>query len=146
MTLRDGDLALALDLLERMATNTADFTLTFRRLCDAARDSGADAAVRALFVDPSAYDAWAEAWRRRLAEEDGNPSERAAVMRAANPAYSPRNHQVEKALAAAQVGDMSVLDRLMAVLATPYEAQPEADDYALPPKSDEVVRQTFCGT
>lgn len=35
---RDGDAALAQDLLERMTTNRADFTLTFRRLCDAAAD------------------------------------------------------------------------------------------------------------
>ena len=33
------------DLLERMAENQVDFTLTFRRLCDAAADADADAAV-----------------------------------------------------------------------------------------------------
>jgi uncharacterized protein YdiU (UPF0061 family) len=33
---REGDAALVENLLKRMATNRADFTLTFRRLCDAA--------------------------------------------------------------------------------------------------------------
>ena len=33
---RDGDTALVNDLLKLMAENAADFTLTFRRLCDAA--------------------------------------------------------------------------------------------------------------
>jgi hypothetical protein len=42
-----------------MATNRADFTLTFRRLCDAAVGEAGDAAVRTLFTDPGAYDRWA---------------------------------------------------------------------------------------
>ena len=50
---RPDDLSLAQDLLERMARNGADFTLTFRRLCDAATSPDADAAVRSLFTDPS---------------------------------------------------------------------------------------------
>src|ERR1700691_3559349 len=35
-TEREGDAALVQELLTRMAANQADFTLTFRRLCDAA--------------------------------------------------------------------------------------------------------------
>ena len=38
-TARDGDAALAQDLLDAMAKNQADFTLTFRRLSDAALDA-----------------------------------------------------------------------------------------------------------
>ena len=71
-TEREGDAALAEDLLERMAANRADFTLTFRRLCDAAAGPEGDAGVRALFADPGAYDSWAAAWRRRLNEEPGS--------------------------------------------------------------------------
>ena len=41
---RPDDLSLAQDLLERMARNGADFTLTFRRLCDAAASPDGDAA------------------------------------------------------------------------------------------------------
>src|SRR6266700_6217863 len=55
-TARDGDPALAHDLLDAMAKNQADFTLTFRRLSDAALDPGGDAQVRRLFADPAAYD------------------------------------------------------------------------------------------
>jgi serine/tyrosine/threonine adenylyltransferase len=54
LTEREGDAALAQDLLERMAANRADFTLTFRLLSDAAAGPNGDEAVRALFVDPSA--------------------------------------------------------------------------------------------
>ena len=46
-----------------MAENGADFTLTFRRLSDAAAGPEGDAAVGALFAQPAAYDAWAVRWR-----------------------------------------------------------------------------------
>ena len=48
----DGDLELIRALLQAMHENAADFTLTFRRLCDAAADEKADADVRGLFVNP----------------------------------------------------------------------------------------------
>ena len=47
-TARDGDEALAQDLLDAMAKNQADFTLTFRRLGDAALDPAAMTSVRAV--------------------------------------------------------------------------------------------------
>ena len=67
-TQRDGDEALMQDLLDAMAKNQADFTLTFRRLSDAAGDP-ADDKVRDQFTDPAAYDEWAARWRQRAAEE-----------------------------------------------------------------------------
>jgi uncharacterized protein YdiU (UPF0061 family) len=51
----EGDLELARALLGAMHENAADFTLTFRRLRDAAADEKADADVRALFANPAAY-------------------------------------------------------------------------------------------
>ena len=98
---RPDDLSLAQDLLERMARNGADFTLTFRRLCDAAASTDADAAVRSLFTDPTAFDDWAQRWRQRLAEDGGDAERARGGMRAVNPAFIPRNHLVEEALSAA---------------------------------------------
>src|SRR5690242_13871085 len=57
-TAREGDHALAQDLLDTMAKNQADFTLTFRRLSDAALGPDHDGSVRELFADPNAYDEW----------------------------------------------------------------------------------------
>lgn len=143
----DGDLALAQDLLHRMAQNGADFTLTFRFLADAAVDLGRDADLRALFAEPGAFDEWAARWRQRLAEEGGDPSERRALMRANNPAFVPRNHRVEEALAAAvKDGDYSFFEEMLSVLSAPYEDQPDRARYAAPPAPDEIVHQTFCGT
>ena len=144
---RLGDLALAHDLLERMAANEADFTLTFRALSEAAADAAGDDAVRPLFRDPSAFDAWAVSWRRRLAAEGGDPARRRETMRRTNPRYIPRNHRVEEAIdAAVERADLAPFERLLAVLAAPFDEQPENASYAAAPRPDEVVHQTFCGT
>jgi uncharacterized protein YdiU (UPF0061 family) len=145
---RQDDRALAQDLLDRMARHHADFTLTFRRLSDAAVSIEADAAVRGLFSEPAAYDDWAERWRRRIADDGTATAEqRAATMRAANPAFIPRNHLVEDALSAAMNNDdASAFETLLAVLSCPFDDQPAFGRYAAPPRPDQIVRQTFCGT
>jgi serine/tyrosine/threonine adenylyltransferase len=146
-TERAGDAALAEDLLQRMAANQADFTLTFRRLCDAAAEPSGDQSVRALFADPGAYDEWATAWRGRLREESISEQTRAASMRSVNPAFIPRNHMVEAALdAAVQRQDFQPFGELLEVVSRPYEDQPGRERYALPARPEECVSQTFCGT
>ena len=146
-TEREGDAALADDLLERMAANRADFTLTFRRLCDAAAEPEGDAGVRALFADPGAYDAWAAGWRRRLEEEPVSAEARAAAMRMANPAFIPRNHMVEAALnAAVWRQDFQPFEKLLDVVSRPYEDRPDLELYTTPARPEEYVSQTFCGT
>jgi uncharacterized protein YdiU (UPF0061 family) len=141
------DLSLGQDLLERMADNGADFTLTFRGLCEVAGGPAGDAVVRKLFAEPSAFDAWAVRWRRRLDEEGAQAGGRIALMRSANPAFIPRNHLVEEAIAAAQKHqDYSRFETLLAVLSRPYEDQPDFASYADPPRPEQIVRQTFCGT
>ena len=67
-------------------------------------------------------------------------------MRAVNPAVIPRNHRVEEALSAAEDhDDLSVLHRLLAALASPYEAGADSAQYQDPPPDDCSYR-TFCGT
>src|SRR5882724_2990169 len=121
-----------------MHRNEADFTLTFRGLCDAAQNSRADARVRKLFADPAAYDQWAAGWRSLLADEPGE--DRATAMRNVNPAYIPRNHRVEQAIAAA-VGreDYSVFARLLSALSQPYTESDSFAELADPPRPEERV-------
>jgi len=141
---RDGDLALAQDLLQRMATGRADFTLTFRKLADLL--DGEDG-PRDQFANPAEFDSWASLWKQRIAEEGGDAPARAAAMRAVNPIYIPRNHLVEEALAAAVNGDDYVsFETLLTVVSKPFEERPEFARYAIPPTTDQIVMQTFCGT
>jgi protein adenylyltransferase len=131
---RAGDLALVTDLLDRLAAQNADFTNTFRALgTDKARDQ---------FVDPLAYDTWAEGWSARLVSEPDSIS----TMAGANPAFIPRNHRIEQMIKAAVAGDYTLFHRLNTVLAEPYEDQPDTVDLTRPPAASEVVKATFCGT
>ncbi|HEX6693379.1 MAG TPA: YdiU family protein [Longimicrobiales bacterium] len=156
-----GDVELAQDLLNLMASSAADFTSTFRRLSgvadtaeaaqatDAASAEGsADAAsLRELFADQAALSAWLSRWHERLQLEPATPAARAAAMRAVNPAFVPRNHRVEETIrAATEHDDFGPFERLMTVLSRPFEDHPENAAYATPPSPEERVTQTFCGT
>jgi uncharacterized protein YdiU (UPF0061 family) len=145
-TARDGDEALVQDLLDAMAQGKADFTLTFRRLGDAALEAANDGKVAALFSEPVAFGEWAARWRQRTLAEPQPPAVRQVAMHANNPAFIPRNHRIEAVIAAAVANDYAPFEELIKVLAKPFEDQPEFADYASPPKPDERVCQTFCGT
>ncbi|MDE2464403.1 MAG: YdiU family protein, partial [Alphaproteobacteria bacterium] len=140
----EADVALAQDLLARMAEGKADFTLVFRTATEAAEDPAADDRLRRLFAAPELYDEWARSWHARL---DAAPAgARIATMRRANPRYIPRNHRIEQAIRAAMQGDFSLFRTLVQLWQAPYDEQPEFAEYAAPPLPDEEVSRTFCGT
>jgi len=143
-----GDKLLIENLLDTMAENSADFTLTFYGLSRLpAQPSEQDNELRELFDDPAQIDAWLERWRKRLQHEEQSDAQRQASMQAVNPVYIPRNHQIEAAIRAAEDrGDFSVFHELHDVLQKPYERQTGKEKYRLPPEPSEVVSQTFCGT
>jgi uncharacterized protein YdiU (UPF0061 family) len=138
----DADLIGA--LLETMAETRADFTNTFRSLCDAAE--GAEDGVRDELGDSAAGDDWVCRWRARLARETVTPATRASRMRGVNPAVIPRNHHVEAVLEAAVTGNLEPFENLSRILASPWEERPDSLIYRCPPEPHEMVHQTFCGT
>ncbi|MGD9917922.1 MAG: YdiU family protein [Paenirhodobacter sp.] len=128
------DLPLIESLLNRMASEGADFTRTFRGLVTgAARDE---------FTDPMAFETWAPDWQARLARE-ADPQ---AVMARANPVRIPRNHRIEQAITAAVEGDFAPFERLQQALAHPFDPDPALADLEAAPWPEEVVKRTFCGT
>ncbi len=141
------DTAFAEDLLQRMAANEADFSLTFRRLSEAAMGPEGDAVVRGLFSDPAAFDAWAAGWRRRLDLEPASREAIAAAMRAVNPAFIPRNHLVQAVIeAAVEREDFQPFEELLSAVTQPFEDRPGLERYGTPARPGERVLQTFCGT
>jgi uncharacterized protein YdiU (UPF0061 family) len=146
-TSEDGDLDLVQALLTAMHKGEADFTLTFRRLCDSARDPSADATLNTSFSMPEAIEPWLHDWRQRLAREGIASEERATAMKAVNPAYIPRNHRIEQAIVAAtEDADFSLFEALVDVTARPFDDQPGFAAYQAPPEPQEEVQRTFCGT
>ncbi|TAX54848.1 YdiU family protein [Rhizobium leguminosarum] len=143
----DGDLELVQALLSLMQVQGADFTLAFRRLSDLAGDDAAAPAFAAGFREPDTSGAWLTQWRERLSRDAQTATERAIAMRSVNPAFIPRNHRVEQVIkAAVEDGDFSLFEALLSVLSKPYEDQPGFAAYREPPKPDERVLATFCGT
>ena len=142
-----NDRELGTDLLECMAENHADFTLTFRRLCEAAADPAHDAAVAELFDDPLSFAGWAVRWHGRLEADPLSPEARAAAMRAINPVFIPRNHVVGAALDAAVAnGNFQPFNDLVEVLFHPFEDRPDLEFYKTPATPEQRVHATFCGT
>ena len=150
-----GDTALLRAWLELLHRNECDFTLTFRRLCEAAEApvpgvgprTAADASLRSSFRRPEELDTWAREWRARLAREPEPHGGRGAAMRRVNPAVIPRNHRVEAMISAAiERGDFAPFHEMLEALSRPYEHQPRFEAYERPPRPEERVLQTFCGT
>ncbi len=135
-------------LLDTMAAQRADFTLTFRGLGSLRRDDvGGDAAIRSLFEDPAAFDGWVTTWRALLVREGVEDGPRIEAMRATNPAFIPRNHRIEQAIRAlVDHADEGPLDALLEVTGRPFDEHPDHAEYAAPPAEHEVVHRTFCGT
>jgi uncharacterized protein YdiU (UPF0061 family) len=148
MTEHAGDAELIGALLDCMHANAADFTLTFRRLCDAlATDTGATEGARTLFADPFAFDAWETHWHQRLRLDGVAPQARAQAMRTCNPARIARNHRVEQAIrAAVDAQDIDPAVALVQALSRPYDDDPSLAPFTLPAHAGERVTRTFCGT
>ena len=121
-----------LTLLQR---GKADFTLAFRQLADAIEADPADGWLQ-LSPNQDAQEAalcvWLKDWRARLASEGGDPAQRATAMRRVNPLYVLRNHLAQAAIEDAQRGSSAELNRLLAVLARPFDEQVGMKRYAAP--------------
>lgn len=142
------DAVLIQDLLKLMHENQTDFTLTFRYLSDLVKPGTASGGgVSSLIELPEVFAPWLERWQQRLGLEPMHAAERQQAMYAVNPVYIPRNHLVEEAISAAEKNqDFEPFNSLVDILANPFEFNRVNTRYASPPRPEQVVRQTFCGT
>jgi len=140
--------ALALNLLQRMADNAADMTLSFRALSHLQAEAGEDDLnARALFNTPEEFDQWAAEWRSVCLRDGRDQIERQRQMQGVNPAFVLRNHLAQRAAdAAVNDQDFGPLHEMLRVFTRPFQDQPEFVPYQQPPKPEEVVANTFCGT
>lgn len=140
----DGDKSLVQDWLDLLEEHSVDYTLAWRRLADAA--DGNSESLEALFPSTAILSVWLERWHQRIAQQSASAT--ATRMRSVNPIYIPRNHLVEEALAAAtNDADLKPFERLLAVIAHPFDERPELANYAQPASQDfTACYKTFCGT
>lgn len=126
------DVALAQSLLHSMEADRADYTNTFRALSGLIESGN-------FGEDAPNCNTWLLQWREKL----GPISPHMLDMQ--NPAIIPRNHQIEKMIAQAREGDYTYFEHLSDALSRPFET-PQDPTLTFPPKPEEVVHATFCGT
>jgi uncharacterized protein YdiU (UPF0061 family) len=131
------DKKLITNLLDWMHENGADFTNTFR---DLSQEKIPDEELYAT----ESFQTWHARWQARLGEEDLESS--LALRKSVNPAVIPRNHKVEEALQACEEGGLEPFRNLLKGLEKPYEDGEHLAPYQIPPKPEEKVTETFCGT
>lgn len=140
---------LVTDLLALMARERLDFTRTFRVLAMVAR--GDEAALLALVEDTDRVRAWQQRWLQALRVEATRTGREvsavAEAMDRVNPAYIPRNHLVEEALAAAVEGDRGPFESVLAAVTDPFVERKGRERLAAPaPAGFTAGYVTFCGT
>ncbi len=133
------------ECLDLLAAQEVDFTLFFRRLTRVAGGEDPEALFAMFSPGEEPFAAWFAKWRSAAASAQ-NPAPRLSDMRAANPVLIPRNHRVEQAIQRGYAGDFAPFHRLVDALAAPYADQPEYADLETPPRPEEIVHRTFCGT
>jgi len=138
--------ALVRGLHQLLQEQKVDHTLAWRRLCDAAQ--GDEAKWLALFARADGPKAWLQQWKVLRGGEAAARWDAAAAMRGANPFVIPRNHLVERALAAAsEEGDLQPFEKLLRAVRRPFEEASELQDYGQPaPLEVTACYRTFCGT
>ena len=140
----DAAWAVVQSLLRLMQRDRVDFTRAFRHLSGAL--DGDEQPVLDEFNDIPALRAWLDEWRAYLERRGIERAQAACNMRSVNPVVIPRNHQIEAVIEAGNRGDFEPFHRFHAVLREPYVESPEHADYERPPRPEEEVEATFCGT
>ncbi|EAO9460860.1 hypothetical protein YI15_25800, partial [Salmonella enterica] len=129
-TEQKDDNALLNELFSLMAREGSDYTRTFRMLSHTEQQS-ASSPLRDTFIDRAAFDAWFDRYRARLRTEAVDDALRQQQMQRVNPAVVLRNWLAQRAIDAAEQGDMAELHRLHEVLRQPFTDRD--DDYASRP-------------
>ena len=139
---REDDDNLTTQFFEYMEKEELDFTLAFRNLSNLLEKDSKDK----FFPETDELKTFLKVWRVRIEKEEKDIPQIKEEMDAINPLYIARNHQVEKAIQASYQGDLKIFHELNKVLQNPYTFQPDLDRYSLPPRPEEEVKATFCGT
>ena len=134
-----NDQILIMELLTWMNNNKADYTNTFCFLMNE------NFSINKIYDDEK-FIIWKEKWYNRLKLNNNSLEKSLKLMNSVNPMVIPRNHKVEEALAAANDGNLEVMNKLLTVLEKPYENQNDITDFQSPAPLSDKNYQTFCGT
>ena len=118
------------ELLKYLEENKMDFTNSFRDL-------------------PKNLESGEEIYRKikkRLGDQSETLEQAITLMDSVNPYIIPRNHLVERSIESSITGDYNFFKRMVEAFKFPYKENKNNADLTKPPKPNEIVYQTFCGT
>ena len=134
-----ADFGLSSALFECFGRVATDMTIFYRALVRIETDTPVEQALAliapAFYAEPTpaareALARWLADWQARIAASPESSANRIQRMNAANPWLIPRNWLAQNAIKAAEAGDLSVLERLMEAIRTPYAEQSAFADLA----------------
>ena len=135
----ESDVQLISDLLDWMVDNNADYTNTFRSLSQLEKP-------KSELYKGEKFQNWYRRWENRLQINSESIESSIDLMKSRNPAVIPRNHKVEEALEAANIGNLKPFEDLVSILKEPYTDRAALKAYKEPLKSGVADYKTFCGT
>ena len=119
LTEQTADNEILTELFGLMAKEGSDYTRTFRML-SLTEQTSASSPLRDEFIDRAGFDSWFTRYRERLQTEQISDEQRQLAMKAANPSVVLRNWLAQRAIDAAEQGDVSVLAQLHETLKQPF--------------------------
>ncbi len=132
--------------LEIMFEQKTDFTLTFRKLSESIDDKERKKEFLSFFKNNKSITNWYNDWVHELKKENFSIEKISKKMKKKNPLFIPRNHLVEKAInKAIEKYDFSMVNDLVEVSKKPFEPN-QKFNLSVPPKPNEDIKNTFCGT
>lgn len=127
---QNEDMLLVNQWLDLLAADKRDYTTSFRMLSQA---DMSESQFVDYFVNRQAAQKWFNDYQFRLNAESQSDQQRSQAMRQVNPKFILRNYLAQLAIDRAEEGNFEELERLLQVLTTPYEEQPEYASYAKTP-------------
>lgn len=125
------DRALVEAIQKLLAQDKVDYTLFWRTLSHTIAGAAPEA-VRDMFIDRPAFDAWMLQYSERI--NHTNRRLVAELMLKNNPKYVLRNYLGEEAIIKAKLKDFSGVETLLTLLQAPFDEHPGFEAYAgLPP-------------
>ena len=133
------------DFLEILYLNNVDFTLAFRNLSYLLDKDSFNDKFLTLFKEKRKIRDWVRVWESRLIKEKDNKMKILSDMKQINPFVIPRNHIVEETINKTMNKDYDLLDEFLKVMKNPF-SETDKEKFINPPKINEQVQNTFCGT
>jgi len=122
--------------LQTLEDGEHDFTLSFRDLLENPE----------LFQNDPLFETFHSSWQQQIQRQNKTDKDIKSLMETVNPVFIPRNHQVERAIQGTINGDLSVFNEMIQVIKNPYQEQAQFESFKIPPKPNERITATFCGT